>query len=102
MAHPLRKAEPEAFDRVEPVKHPIDFSVQTVPALVSAGLSAGNEIQQAKGGYTNPLAAAGAASVVVGSLVAGTPLAGLGVLIGAIAARKALMGFGNWILDNTL
>ena len=102
MAHPLRKSEQEAFDRVEPAKHPIDFSVQTVPAPVNPGYSAGNEIQQAKGGHANRLAAAGAASVVIVSVVAGTPLAALGVFIGAIAARKVLMGFGNWILDNTL
>ena len=103
MAHPLRKSDREAFDRIEPAEHQIDLTVQRTRSPAPApGPYPAVENEREKGKYVNRLAIAGAASVVIVSVFTGTPFTGFALLIGTMVVRKALIVWGNWILDNTL
>lgn len=104
MAQPLRRPNRDAFDLVRVAKHQVGLPKEAAFAQADrpASSSSSEYVETSRGGYSRGLAATGAATVVVLSLFTDTPIAGLAVLGCAIAIRWALLGFGNWILDNTL
>ena len=103
MAQPLRKSKNDEFDLVPRARHSVGLSEGTTSApadRLARSFSSSEDLAESGNGNSRGFAAIGAATVI--SVLAGTPLAGVAVLGGAIAIRWALLGFGNWILDNTL
>jgi hypothetical protein len=105
VAHPQRKFSGDGLDRAKAVNQELPFAVQTATTVEHIpSLPSDVEVQERRPPryYANRIALAGGASTVALSVVAGTPIAGLAVLGFAIAVKKALWAFGNYVLDNTL
>src|SRR4051794_34565494 len=96
----LRTSRDVELDRFDVAEHEVDLpAAQQTPAPEHVrAFPSTEDIAKQSALRGRGLAVAGATSVVVLSLAAGAPLAGLAVVGGAIA----LISFGNSVVDNTL
>jgi hypothetical protein len=105
VAHPVRDFQDDGLDYPPAEESRVRFPLQTVAGadhIRQLALPPEDDDERSAGFHANRLAVVGGASVVILSLVAGTPLAGLAVLGCAVALKKALWAFGNYVLDNVL
>lgn len=102
MAQPLRKPNSDPYTAVRATRRQIGLASDAAVAPADRSSTSSEDVRDSRHEYSRGLATAAAAAVLILSIIANAPLAGLAVLGVAIAIRWSLLRFGNWILDNTL